>query len=93
MGVFNKKNIYKFKLLKLFISIVGDIVADYNPIKPDKDSGSHRTLILNFKQFSFLKIETRIKEQESRLKFSLDDFIQKYNLDKPNAGNFYICSD
>lgn len=76
-----------------FFHSIGDIVADYKPIKPDKDSGSHRTLILNFKQLSFLKIETRIKDEESRLKFSLDDFIQKYNLDKPIAGNFYICSN
>ena len=70
----------------------GDTVAEYSVPQITKESGQHRVLVLGFKQESFNAIGLRIKKDnhQSRLKFSLDDFVQKHNLNKPVVGNFFL---
>ena len=70
----------------------GDTVAEYSVPQIAKDNGQHRVLVLGFKQNSFNQIDLRIKkdDHQSRLKFSLEEFVKKYDLDKPIVGNFFF---
>ena len=72
----------------------GDIIFDYQGSGPDKASGFHRYVYLLFEQVEKLHIDLKpspANSVEGRAKFSTVKFCQKYGLDSPVAGNFYLA--
>ncbi|XP_049305201.1 uncharacterized protein LOC105222811 [Bactrocera dorsalis] len=69
----------------------GQAVAEYIGSGPPEGSGLHRYVFLVFKQAG--KIEStkfiRKTSREGRVRTNTRDFIAKYNLGDPIAGNFY----
>lgn len=71
---------------------LGDVRVGYVGATPPKGSGLHRYVFLLYKQPDYLKfdIEHVPKHSESsRIKFSTRQFVRKYNLGFPLAGNFF----
>jgi len=68
----------------------GQVLSEYIGSGPLPGTGLHRYLILVFKQSSQLRPqEPYYNDAESDRKFSVRDFIKKYDLGKPIAANFY----
>lgn len=74
---------------------LGDNLAFFFPSAPPKDTGKHRYVFLWYEQlrridFSSFKPIPQF-QMLGRLGFHTEDFVQKYNLGAPKAGNFYHC--
>jgi len=68
----------------------GQILSDYIGSGPLPGTGFHRYLILVFKQSSSIHPnEPHYSETDNDRKFRVQDFIEKYELGKPIAANFY----
>ncbi|XP_037948326.1 protein D3-like [Teleopsis dalmanni] len=71
----------------------GEVLTDYIGSGPPKDTGLHRYVFLLFKQPTKIQFrgEKHIsnKSASGRPKFSTKNFISKYDLGAPVAGNFY----
>ncbi|KAM7359464.1 uncharacterized protein ACRADG_012882 [Cochliomyia hominivorax] len=70
----------------------GEVLTEYVGSGPPKDSGLHRYTFLMFRQPKKMKFDEKhlSKTQAAgREKFSTKNFIKKYNLGAPIAGNFY----
>lgn len=71
-------------------------LAMFFPSAPPKGSGEHRYVFLWYKQpgkIDFTGYE-RIStfQMEGRNKFNITSFVDKFNLEQPLAGNFYLAS-
>lgn len=70
----------------------GEALFQYIGSGPPKDTGLHRYVFLVFRQSGLLEFdEKRIsnKSRENRLNSKAREFVAKYNLGNPIAGNFY----
>ncbi|CAD6994069.1 phosphatidylethanolamine-binding protein homolog F40A3.3 [Ceratitis capitata] len=69
----------------------GQTVAEYIGSGPSKGSGLHRYVFLVFKQPGKIETEKFIPKtsREGRIGVKARDYIAKYNLGSPIAGNFY----
>nr|XP_014089745.2 protein D3 [Bactrocera oleae] len=69
----------------------GQTVAEYIGSGPAEESGLHRYVFLVFKQQSKIESTKFISKsaREGRVRVKTRDFIAKYNLGDPIAGNFY----
>ncbi|XP_064550188.1 protein D3 [Drosophila montana] len=71
---------------------LGDVRVGYVGATPAKGSGLHRYVFLLYKQPDYLKFDfdhVPKHSDRSRIKFSTREFVQKYNLGFPLAGNFF----
>lgn len=72
----------------------GTTLSEYQGSGPGKNSGLHRYVYLLFKQPRELQFDEQhlsATSTEGRANFSTKKFIEKYDLGKPVAGNFYEC--
>lgn len=68
----------------------GQTLVSYMGASPPKGSGTHRYVLLVYKQLSGkIKLVERI-DPNKRAKFSIKNFATKYKLDNPIAGNFFM---
>ncbi|XP_065354284.1 protein D2-like [Calliphora vicina] len=69
----------------------GQVVAEYIGSGPPEGSGLHRYVFLVFKQADKILTDKFIsnKSREGRLSVKTRDYITKYNLGNPVAGNYY----
>ncbi|XP_061395643.1 protein D3-like [Musca vetustissima] len=69
----------------------GQVVADYIGSGPPEGTGLHRYVFLIFKQEQRISAEKHIPKSslEGRLNVKTRDYISKYNLGNPVAGNYY----
>ncbi|XP_054726080.1 phosphatidylethanolamine-binding protein homolog F40A3.3-like [Anastrepha obliqua] len=69
----------------------GQTVAEYVGSGPPEGTGLHRYIFLVFKQPAKIDTTKFISKtsREGRLKVKTRDYIAKYNLGEPVAGNFY----
>jgi phosphatidylethanolamine-binding protein len=74
----------------------GDLLVNFFPSAPPKDSGEHRYVFLLFKEPEKINFKGYEKistfEMEGRDKFSTKGFVEKHKLGTPVAGNFYLAS-
>ncbi|OQR69769.1 phosphatidylethanolamine-binding proteinF40A3.3-like [Tropilaelaps mercedesae] len=72
----------------------GEEIAGYRGSGPPKGSGLHRYVFVVYKQPGRINVpDKRVpsSSREDRLGWSLQDFIKKYDLGEPVAGNFYLA--
>nr|XP_022908416.1 phosphatidylethanolamine-binding protein homolog F40A3.3-like [Onthophagus taurus] len=72
----------------------GEILADYIGAGPSKGSGFRRYVYLIYRQIDKIPYSEKILTSSStdyRNNFSIRKFADKYKLEKPTAGNFYIA--
>lgn len=70
----------------------GQTLVPYMGASPPKGSGTHRYVILVYKQLSGkIKLLERI-DPNKRAKFSIKNFASKYKFDNPIAGNFFLVN-
>ncbi|XP_036324301.1 protein D3-like [Rhagoletis pomonella] len=69
----------------------GQIVAEYIGSGPPEGTGLHRYVFLVFKQANKIEAQTFIPKTSiaGRLKMKTREYITKFNLGEPIAGNFY----
>jgi phosphatidylethanolamine-binding protein (PEBP) family uncharacterized protein len=74
----------------------GEFLTAFFPSAPPKESGEHRYVFLLFKQPEKINLQGHEKistfKMEGRDKFSTNNFVQKFKLGSPVAGNFYYAS-
>ncbi|KAF5276842.1 hypothetical protein FQA39_LY06394 [Lamprigera yunnana] len=72
----------------------GDLLAEFIGSAPPPNSGLHRYTFLVYKQprkLQFSEAKLSVTNFEERKFFSVQNFVSKYNLGNPVAGNFYLC--
>ncbi|KAJ8917431.1 hypothetical protein NQ315_005478 [Exocentrus adspersus] len=70
----------------------GDVIAEYRPSGPPKGTGLHRYIFLVYEQkkkLTFDEPRTIRTSPSNRKNFSVRKFVNKYDLGKAFAGNFY----
>lgn len=70
----------------------GDVIAEYFGSGPPKDTGLHRYIFLAYEQKDRLTFEEprSLKlSRANRLKWSLKNFVKKYDLGKAVAGDYF----
>jgi hypothetical protein len=72
----------------------GDLLSTYIGSGPPPGSGAHRYTFLVFEQRGKLTFDETIINGRTprRMKFSTRDFIKKYDLGQPIAGNFFLAA-
>lgn len=71
---------------------LADERASYVGAMPEEGSGLHRYILLLYKQSDFLKFDfpkVPKHRNEGRQRFNIRDFVDRYNLGFPLAGNFF----
>lgn len=70
----------------------GEVLSDYVGSGPPPETGLHRYVFLIYKQSGKLSFdEPRLTNRsgDNRGGFKIQNFVEKYNLGTPVAGNFY----
>ncbi|KAM8705224.1 hypothetical protein ACLKA7_009649 [Drosophila subpalustris] len=71
---------------------LGDVRAAYVGAMPLEDTGLHRYVLLLFKQSDFTTFDFEKLPQQNdqgRIKFNTKEFVERYKLGVPLAGNFF----
>nr|XP_018905904.1 PREDICTED: putative odorant-binding protein A5 isoform X1 [Bemisia tabaci] len=70
----------------------GENITEYGILEPAESSGKHRVLIVIYEQGNKIDFKEPVitkRDDERRDNFSTLEFVRKYNMDHPNAANYF----